>query len=128
MEREKFMQEARRTAHTILEGKENGIMNLVQRAWAEGKRNAEVETLRAAIDEALDRREAKKVPEDAVYPTWREWLICMGLIEFKIDFKSNLYNPLVNSNKIMECLNEKASEPIPADMAEKLGLEPKGES
>ena len=40
MEREKFMQEARIAAHRILEGKENGIMNLVQQAWAEGKRNA----------------------------------------------------------------------------------------
>ena len=80
MEREKFMQEARRTAHQILEGKENGIMNLVQRAWAEGKRNAEVETLRAAIDEALDRREQPMTMEDLdrlkgpKYPAWRDWL------------------------------------------------------
>ena len=45
MNREEFMQEARETAHRILEGKENGIMNLVQQAWAEGKRNAEVEAI-----------------------------------------------------------------------------------
>jgi hypothetical protein len=80
VEREKFMQEARLTAHRILEGKENGIMNLVQRAWAEGKRNAEVETLRAAIDEALDKREPKMTMQDVdkmkepVYPVWRDWL------------------------------------------------------
>lgn len=80
MEREKFMQEARRTAHQILEGKENGIMNLVQRAWAEGKRNAEVETLRAAIDEALDRREITMTGMDVckphtapIYLTWYDW-------------------------------------------------------
>lgn len=78
MEREKFMQEARLIAHRILEGKENGIMNLVQRAWAEGKRNAEVETLRAAIDEALDRREPPTTMEDLdrlkapEYPVWRD--------------------------------------------------------
>lgn len=83
MTREEFMQEARLTAKKILAGKENGIMNLVQQAWAEGKRNAEVETLRAAIDEALDKREPK-VTEDRrviaepwtapIYPAWRDWL------------------------------------------------------
>jgi hypothetical protein len=40
MNRDDFMKEARVTAQGILQGKENGIMNLVQRAWAEGKRNA----------------------------------------------------------------------------------------
>lgn len=64
MEREKFMQEARLTAHRILEGKENGIMNLVQRAWAEGKRNAEVETLKAAIEEALEKLDEKNEQAD----------------------------------------------------------------
>lgn len=102
MEREKFMQEARLIAHRILEGKENGIMNLVQRAWAEGKRNAEVETLRAAIDEALDRREPKVVMGDEVYPTWENWLTTLGVQSF---------NELSN--------------PIPADIAQKLGIEPK---
>lgn len=58
MDRDKFMQEARLTAHRILEGKENGIMNLVQQAWAEGKRNAEVETLKEAIEAALNNRQA----------------------------------------------------------------------
>ena len=111
MEREKFMQEARRTAHQILEGKENGIMNLVQRAWAEGKRNAEVETLREAIDEALDRREPKAEPkEDAVYPTWEDWLIDIGVIRKGMSW-SDLNIPLRN--------------PIPADLAQMLGLHPK---
>lgn len=64
MTRDDFMKEARETTQAILQGKENGIMNLVQRAWAEGKRNAEVETLRAAIYEALDRREPKEQPVD----------------------------------------------------------------
>lgn len=106
MEREKFMQEARLTAHRILEGKENGIMNLVQQAWAEGKRNAEVETLRAAIDEALDRREPKEVPVDAVYPSWGEWL-------------QRMYNSMNYAGIFIT--------PIPADIAEKLGIEPKEE-
>ena len=35
MTRDEFMTKARGTARQILEGKENGIMNLVQQAWAE---------------------------------------------------------------------------------------------
>ena len=53
MTRDDFMAKARGTARQILEGKENGIMNLVQQAWAEGKRNAEAETLKDAIEQAL---------------------------------------------------------------------------
>ena len=115
VEREKFMQEARRTAHQILEGKENGIMNLVQRAWAEGKRNAEVETLRAAIEEALDRREPKEQPVDAVYPTWAEWLESKQIITVTpIDKYTKRVLPAFYMFS-----------PIPADIAEKLGLQPK---
>lgn len=112
MNRDDFMKEARVTARDILQGKENGIMNLVQRAWAEGKRNAEVETLRAAIDEALDRREPKEQPVDAVYPTWDEWLETVGVVSVNPDKGFILMKPEVNN-------------PIPADIAEKLGLQPK---
>lgn len=112
MEREKFMQEARLTAHRILEGKENGIMNLVHQAWAEGKRNAEVETLRAAIDEALDRREPPTTMEDLdrlkdpVYPAWRDWL-------------RDLYG---NPNKTMTDILES---PIDPEIARRLDIVPK---
>ena len=115
MEREKFMQEARLTAHRILEGKENGIMNLVQRAWAEGKRNAEVETLRAAIDEALDRREPKAEPkEDVVYPSWLEYLVNAFPDCGKAYMEGNdaLWHWMWTAH-------------IPADVMEKLGIEPK---
>lgn len=57
MTRDEFMKVARVDAGRILESKENGIMNLVERAWAEGKRNAEVDTLKAALEEALDKRD-----------------------------------------------------------------------
>ena len=126
MEREKFMQEARLTAHRILEGKENGIMNLVQRAWAEGKRNAEVETLRAAIDEALDRREPKEEPkEDAVYPTWCEWLKKFGIISFEPDFHSLLSAYPTRTNSVKAYINEEGGKPIPAEIAQKLDIAPK---
>ena len=55
MTRDEFMQEARKTAGRILKSKENGIMNLVQQAWAEGKCNAEIETLSGLINEALTK-------------------------------------------------------------------------
>lgn len=112
VEREKFMKEARMYAHQILEGKENGIMNLVQRAWAEGKRNAEVETLRAAIDEALDRRESKADPMD-IKPktTWGEFLCNIGLIH--------------DCTEPEEVVLRLFDNVIPADIAEKLGVPPK---
>lgn len=53
MTRDEFMREARKTAGKILESKENGIMNLVQQAWAEGKRNAEIDVISRLIDEAI---------------------------------------------------------------------------
>lgn len=48
-----------------------------------------------------------------VYPTWAEWLYEQGLMTDVIDGKGGnfLYNL--------------ASEPIPADIAQKLGIEPK---
>lgn len=51
MTRDEFMQEARKTAGRILESKENGIMNLVQRAWAEGKRNADRRFVRERMND-----------------------------------------------------------------------------
>lgn len=122
MNRDVFMQEARVTARDILQGKENGIMNLVQRAWAEGKRNAEVETLRAAIDEALDKREPKEPPVGAVYPTWWEWLAENGVVDVA-RIPDGCYGAFIT--KIEP--SGKMHEHIPADIAEKLGIEPKEE-
>lgn len=59
MTREEFMRDARETAKKILAGKENGIMNLVQYAWAEGKRNAEVETITEIMKQAYDQVKQK---------------------------------------------------------------------
>lgn len=76
MTRDEFMREARETAGRILESKENGIMNLVQQAWAEGKRNAEIETLSGLINEALakdnnvPRKLAYWVEETEYQPRW----------------------------------------------------------
>lgn len=72
MTRDEFMQEARKTAGRILESKENGIMNLIQQAWAEGKRNAEIETLSRLINEALTKD--NNVPRKLAY--WVEETDC----------------------------------------------------
>ena len=66
---------------------------------------------------------------EPVYPTWRDWLITKGLIDFKPDFRSLSYDPSLplQENHVIECLSVKASEPIPAYIAESLGLEPKEE-
>ena len=53
MDRTEFMKIAAQEIDAINNQRENRIIELVERAWAEGKRNAEVELLRNAIDEAL---------------------------------------------------------------------------
>lgn len=117
MEREKFMQEARRTVNQILAGKENGIMNLVQQAWAEGKRNAEVETLKQAVVEAFCNGSAT-IDEshnvgyvEPTYTTWGEYLCDIGLIHDCKDGEQ-VAERLFNNN-------------IPSEIAQKLGIEPK---
>lgn len=63
---------------------------------------------------------------EPVYPTWAEWLIEHGLTEYQ----GNVFNdyrkdgPFVT--KIDAVLSKAAYKPIPADIAEKLGLKPKG--
>jgi hypothetical protein len=116
VEREKFMQEARITAHRILEGKENGIMNLVQQAWAEGKRNAEVETLKQAVVEAFCNGsttidESHNVGYvEPTYTTWGEYLCNIGLIHDCKDGEQ-VAERLFNNN-------------IPTEIAQKLELKP----
>ena len=109
MNREDFMLQTQATVTKIFESKTNGIMNLVRQAWAEGKRNAEVETLRAAIEEALGERDHKQEQTCVVYPTVYEWLVSVGLLSSDMWSVSDLQKP------------------IPAYLAQKLGVEPKEE-
>lgn len=55
------------------------------------------------------------------YPTWRQWLIRQGLVDFKPYWSPNI----PTGNTTIACLSSKALEPISADIAEKLGIEPK---
>lgn len=70
MNREEFMQEARETARRILEGKENGIMNLVQQAWAEGKWNAEVDTFTELVKQAFYQVKQKDTATVKISDKW----------------------------------------------------------
>ena len=55
MTRDEFMAIAEKEVEKIFESNKNGMMNLVARAWAEGKRNAETEELSRIVKEAIDR-------------------------------------------------------------------------
>ena len=52
---------------------------------------------------------------EKVYPTWVEWLETVGVVALNTDKGFILIKPEVKN-------------PIPADIAEKLGIEPKGEA
>lgn len=54
MTRDEFMNIAENEIDHILVTYKNRMMNLVQRAWAEGKRNAETEELESVVREVLD--------------------------------------------------------------------------
>jgi len=56
------------------------------------------------------------------YPTWREYLKEMGLIGSKTVYFSDDYGAEVK--KLEDGLTEKANQPIPAEIATALGLEP----
>ena len=59
---------------------------------------------------------AAEHPEPA-YPTWEEWLREMDVVESVQSYLSN--------QKILTILTNNVKNPIPADIAQKLGIEPK---
>lgn len=52
--------------------------------------------------------------QEAVYPTWYEWLTSIGAVTRKV--KPDVASTLIETGLL---------DPIPADIAEKLGVEPK---
>jgi hypothetical protein len=67
---------------------------------------------------------ASEHPEP-VYPTWIEWLKKFGIISFEPDFHSLLSAYPTRTNSVKVYINEEGGKPIPADIAQKLGLQPK---
>lgn len=61
-------------------------------------------------------QEPKTPPKDVVYPTWYEWLANMGVVPSEMPTSDALIIQLLG------LLNT-----IPADIAQKLGIKPKGE-
>ena len=49
MTREEFMQHASEEIDLAFRGQRNRMMNLVAQAWAEGKRNAETESIKDVV-------------------------------------------------------------------------------
>ena len=114
MTRDEFMKKARGTVDQAFEHRKNGIMNLVEQAWAEGKHNADVETLRAAIEEALDRRqEAETIKNGSEFISWGDYLKHVGVLFEGWDDPGTVY---YNGKYVIESLME----PIPPCIAERL--------
>ena len=76
MTRDEFMKHAEQEIEQAFRGQRNRMMNLVEQAWAEGKRNAEVEVFTAAGNELLNVIKKELFPKlpttittDKTYPT-----------------------------------------------------------
>ena len=55
MTREEFMKEAEREINDCWSRQRNRLIGLVQRAWAEGKRNAEIDGVTQIVRDALNK-------------------------------------------------------------------------
>jgi len=84
----------------------------------------------------IDAIEIKKIEQEVmawaeenpepVYPTWEEWLNSLGLIMQKEGtFTEYRLNEIHSEIMQVNVLTSKGDQHIPADIAEKLGIEPK---
>lgn len=60
MTRDEFMDYAKLEIDIVMSRERNRLMNVVERAWAEGKRNAEIDALTETVKAALERMEKKE--------------------------------------------------------------------
>ena len=67
MKREDFMKYAEREIENAFRGQRNRMMNLVEQAWAEGKKNAEINGVKSIVESVIEEMGLKKV-ENAVDP------------------------------------------------------------
>lgn len=68
MTREEFMKFAEQEIDKAFQGQRNRMMNLVQQAWAEGKRNAETEQIAEIVKGAV--AEIQKQIQPQTFPGW----------------------------------------------------------
>lgn len=64
MKRDEFMDKAQQELDLIMTSRKNAIMNIIEQAWAEGKRNAELDEITDIVKQALDRAQ----PITPTYP------------------------------------------------------------
>ena len=64
MTRDEFMTYAEREIDAVLKTHKNRILDVVYRAWAEGKKSAEIDALTETVKEALERMEEQKNEAD----------------------------------------------------------------
>ena len=63
---------------------------------------------------------------EPVYPTWEEWLQSVGVMESAECIKNLCQRELLVDGIVAHAIpTRKVLDPIPADIAEKLGIEPK---
>lgn len=67
MKREEFMKYAEREIDNAFRGQKNRMMNLVEQAWAEGKRNAEIDGVTSIVKGVLEKLSEENEP------TLEEW-------------------------------------------------------
>lgn len=65
MDRKEFMDKAEKEISQILITHKNRMMNIVQQAWAEGKRNAEIDSIVGIIKDALYKAEESEAVDFA---------------------------------------------------------------
>ena len=74
MTRDEFMAKAKEEIDKAFAGQRNRMMNLVEQAWEEGKRNAEIDEITDIVKKAMDRAQ----PSYPVTPTYpdpdRPWI------------------------------------------------------
>lgn len=59
MTREEFMEHAEQEIDAVLRTNKNRLMNLVMQAWAEGKKNAEINGVVTIVKDALEKLETR---------------------------------------------------------------------
>ena len=64
MTRDEFMTYAEHEIDAVLKTHKNRILDVVYRAWAEGKKSAEIDALTETVKEALERMEEQKNEAD----------------------------------------------------------------
>lgn len=67
MKREEFMKMAEREIESAFCGQRNRMMNLVEQAWAEGKRNAEIDGISNIVNGVLENLGIKKKQTATMY-------------------------------------------------------------